>query len=192
MVEDRVPNGGYIPSCSGASDDFCVIYLLHDLMIHSQIRQFSHDYAKKKFPSGYPSTPRTSDPDFQAMFAMTQKDRCLRSVPPPHAPTMYNPWLSQPGRNLTVSYPLLALTFGPYLNSAQGTGNKARETKPRRLVAHAMPSLLYTNETSAPITRRYGVESDDLLWTVNRGNAAPLTYRTSPLAARADAPLRGP
>ena len=132
-----------------------IMYLLRDLMFHSQMGQFSCDYVQKIFPSGHPSTPWTSDPGFQAMLAMTQKYRCPRSATPPHAPTMYTAWLSQPGRKLTVSYPLLALTFGPYLNSAQGTGNKAREMKPSRLVAHAMPSLLYTSETSAPITRRY-------------------------------------
>lgn len=82
---------------------------------------------------------------------------CLCLLPKPRLPvnsfptcaepqaSMYTAHLLRSGKNLMVSYPLLALTLGPYLNNAHGTGNKAREMKPSRLVAHAMPSRLYTN-----------------------------------------------
>ena len=44
-----------------------------------------------------------------------------------------------------VSYLLLALILGPYRNRTQGIGSIKIERKPKRLVAHAMPSLLYTS-----------------------------------------------
>ena len=57
----------------------------------------------------------------------------------------------QPKSPVPVFYALIVSNWlffricGPYLNSTQGIGNIVKDKKPSRLVAHAMPSLLYTD-----------------------------------------------
>lgn len=43
-----------------------------------------------------------------------------------------------------VGYLLIALILCPYLNKIHGIGSRPKLTKPSKLVAHAMPSFLYT------------------------------------------------
>ena len=50
---------------------------------------------------------------------------------------------------LIVSKALFFLICGPNLNSTQGIGNIVNDKNPSRLVAHAMPSLSYTDETES-------------------------------------------
>ena len=71
-------------------------------------------------------------------------------------------------------------------------GRSAIAMKPRRLVAHAMPSLSYTEQILGHVFSSDVAREGSLLWIVKRGNAAPAMYRTRPLAAIADAPFMGP
>ena len=52
-----------------------------------------------------------------------------------------------------ISYALFWRIFGPQTNRIQGTGSKATEIKPRRLVAHAIPSRSYTAYVSGEVNR---------------------------------------
>jgi hypothetical protein len=57
---------------------------------------------------------------------------------------------------LMVSYALFALKYGPHLKNIQGIGSINKDRNPRREVAQAIPSRLYTIKLHEKVSKERG------------------------------------
>jgi hypothetical protein len=80
------------------------------------------------------------------------------------------------GRHITTGYRLRILICGPHLYSIHGIGSIISDKNPRRLVAHPVPSTLYTENHSVSGTRN-GDQDRDFTLTLNSKKRKDSTER---------------